>query len=124
MWKLVRLDRRRQFTRGSTCDLRPKPAENKQSQRAREREREIKRFVNPTPVFFLFIVLPFFCSQLVCFSLFIPHLSRMLLVVFVLFFFFLCISLPVFPTNSNMSSTETEIQSELSHPVSSFFHIF
>lgn len=34
----------------------------------------------PTPLFLLFIVPPFFCSQLVCFALLIPLQSWMLLV--------------------------------------------
>lgn len=34
--------------------------------------REIKRFVTPHPTVFPFIVLPSFCSQLVCFALITP----------------------------------------------------
>lgn len=73
-----------------------------------------------------------------------PHCSSFLLSFHFFFFFFvlslfvlLCsspfnlgccwssrlfrISLPVFPTNFNMSSTETKIQTEISYPVSSVF---
>lgn len=67
MWKLVRLDWHRQFTRESTDNLRPKPAQNKHN---REHAREIKRFV-PAPPFLLLLSLHFlFSACLFCSSTF------------------------------------------------------
>lgn len=132
VWKLVRLDRHRQFTMGSTGDLRPKPAQNKHSQS--EQEREIKRFVIPphTPLFLLF------CYPSISFvlSLFVlptpPSISDAVglpgffLRVFCTFLFLFSVfmfslSPAVFSTTLKMSPSETNIQTVSSRSMFPFF---
>lgn len=76
LWKLVRLDRHRQFTRGSTGNFRPNQHKTNIAWES-EGEGEIKRFVAASPPLTpppspskphrsFFIIPPFFCPQLVC----------------------------------------------------------